>query len=370
MIREYRYSLLEKVIFGPGAIVRVPAEIDHLGKKRAFVVTGKSISTKTDLVPKLEALLGARFAGAYNGCQQHVPSRAVDEAVAAAHTADADIIISFGGGSTVDTAKITTLRLLGERPHDAIPHIAIGTTLSASEFTAVAGITDKSTGIKSICRDPRIVPNIVVLDPEVTVATPSELWAATGIKALDHAVEALWSLNAQPITDVLAMQAIRNLKKFLPMSIKEPDNMEARGECQLAAWLSIFGMANVGVRLSHIIGHQIGARWNIPHGVTSCIALAPCMRFLAPETLDRQALIANALGVGTAGLTPEAVAAGAAEAVEVLIDSFGLPRRLRDVGADESALPSLAHAIIEETSIWHNQQSGEVALLALLKSMW
>ncbi|MCS6926090.1 MAG: iron-containing alcohol dehydrogenase [Candidatus Binatia bacterium] len=370
MIREYRFPQLEKVIFGVGAVARVPQELDRLGKERAFILTGKTLATKTDLVRTLETLLEDRWVGTYSGCRQHVPSQTVTEAVARAREAQADVLISFGGGSPIDTAKLVALELLGDRQQEALPQIAISTTLSAGEFTPFAGITDEKTRVKSVRGDPRIMPKIVVLDPEVTLATPLQLWAATGIKALDHAIEALWSVNPQPVTDVLAMEAIRTLYRFLPLSVQEPHNLEARHQCQIAAWMSIFGLANVGVRLSHIFGHQIGARWDVPHGITSCITLPHCMRFLAPQTLERQVCIAHALGIPTAGRKPEEVAAEAAQTVEAFIASFGVPQRLREVGAKEEELPAVAQAVIEESTLWHRQQGAEEALLGLLRQMW
>ncbi|HJY81524.1 MAG TPA: iron-containing alcohol dehydrogenase, partial [Candidatus Binatia bacterium] len=165
MIREYKFPLLEKVIFGAGAIAQVPKEIDRLGKERVFILTGKTLTTKTDLVRKLETLLEDRWVGTYSGCQQHVPSHTVDEAVARAREAQANLIISFGGGSPIDAAKIVALELLGNQPQDAIPQIAISTTLSAGEFTPFAGFTDEKTRVKSVRADPRIMPKIVVLDP-------------------------------------------------------------------------------------------------------------------------------------------------------------------------------------------------------------
>ena len=371
MIREYKFPQLENVIFGPGALARVPGELDRFGKKRALVLTGNSLSTKTDLVQKFEALLGDHWAGTYKGCKQHVPSHTVDEAVALGREVKADSIISFGGGSPIDAAKIVALELLADgQTQDDMPQIAISTTLSAGEFTPFAGITDETTRVKGVRVDPRIVPKTVVLDPEVTLPTPRQLWVATGIKALDHAIEALWSVNPQPVSDALAMEAIRKLHVSLPQSVKEPDNVEARGECQVAAWLSIFGLGNVGVRLSHIFGHQIGARWDVPHGVTSCITIPHCMRFLAPQTLEQQAKIAEAFGIQANGRSPEAVAAEAADVVEGFIDSFDVPRRLRDVGAKEDELPAVAHAVIEESAMWHKQQGAEEAMLGLMKSMW
>ena len=371
MIREYKFPQLENVIFGAGALAQVPGELERFGKKRALVLTGNSLSTKTDLVQKFEALLGDKWAGTYKGCKQHVPSHTVDEAVALGREVKADSIISFGGGSPIDAAKIVALELMEEgQTQDDMPQIAISTTLSAGEFTPFAGITDETTRVKGVRVDPRIVPKTVVLDPEVTLPTPRQLWVATGIKALDHAIEALWSVNPQPVSDALAMEAIRKLHVSLPQSVKEPENIEARGECQVAAWLSLFGLGNVGVRLSHIFGHQIGARWDVPHGITSCITIPHCMRFLAPQTLEQQGKIAEAFGIQANGRSPEAVVAEAADVVEGFIDSFDVPRRLRDVGAKEDELAAVAHAVIEESAMWHKQQGAEEAMLGLMKSMW
>jgi alcohol dehydrogenase len=372
MVQEYKFPLLHKVIFGQGSLARVPEEINRLGKKRAFVLTGKTLATQTDLVRRLETLLGDCWVGTYNGCRQHVPSHTVDEAAGQAREAGADLIISFGGGSPIDAAKIVALRLLGDQPQDAVPQIAISTTLSAGEFTPGAGMTNEKTRVKGVHVDPRMVPQVIVLDPEVTACTPPWLWSSTGVKALDHAIEALWSLNPQPVTDTLALEAIRRLHRYLPLSM-DSKNIEARGQCQVAAWMSIFGLMNVGVRLSHIFGHQIGARWDVPHGITSCIALPPVMRFLAPATTERQVLIAGALGIAVEGREPKEVAAQAVQTVESFIASFGVPRRLRDVGAKQDELPAVAQAILAEMSIWYGPQEkggGEETILGLLREMW
>ena len=249
--------MLEKVIFGAGALGEVASELDRLGRRRALVLTGNSLATRTDLVKRLEGLLGGRWAGTHDGIRQHVPSRTVAAAVRHAREVRADAIVALGGGSPIDAAKIVALELLEDgQPQEAMPQIAVSTTLSAGEFTPFAGITDEDARVKGLRSDPRICPRTVVLDPEVTLPTPRRLWATTGVKALDHAIEAIWSVNPQPVSDVLAVEAIRRLHRHLPASLAEPDNLEARGECQIAAWMSIFGITSVGVRLSHILGHQ------------------------------------------------------------------------------------------------------------------
>lgn len=370
MIQEYKYSQMEKVIFGTGSISTLPKEIDRLGKKRAFILTGRTLATKTELVRQVEDLLESRWAGTYSGCKQHVPSQTVNEAAALAREARADLLISFGGGSPIDTAKIVASRLLGHQYQDMLPQIAISTTLSAGEFTMFAGITDEKTRIKSVIVDPLIVPKVVILDPEVTLSTPNQLWGSTGIKALDHAIEGIWSLHPQPMTDILGMEAIRKLHRFLPLSVQDPQNLDARQECQVAAWMSIIGLASVGASLSHILGHQIGARWDVPHGITSCITIPHVMRFVMSQTLERQMLIAQAFGIGTEGRRREDVANEAIDRVESLINSLDVPRRLRNFGVKEEELSDVVHAIVEESAMWQKQFGPEEALLSLLRAMW
>ena len=368
MIHQYAFQLPQRILSGPGAIEKVAAQLERLGKNRALILTGNTLATKTDLVARLEKLLGPAHAGTFSGCKQHVLSGSVVEAVEHAREVGADALIAFGGGSPIDTAKNVAHRLLGDAPREAMPQIAIPTTLSAGEFTAHGGSTDEATRVKSGVGDPRILPAVVIHDPEVTVETPTQLWVSTGVKALDHAVEALWSPRAHPVTDTLALEAIRRLHANLRDSA-DPERIDARMECMIAAWMSIFGVRNVGMRLSHPLGHQIGARWNVPHGVTSCIVLPEVMRFLAPSTVDAQSRIAEALGNGATGLSP----ALAADSVEAMIGSLDVPTTLSEAGAVREELPDVARAVAHELSTARSPDAAtatEEILLGLLERVW
>ena len=230
----------------------------------------------------------------------------------------ADGLVSFGGGSPIDTAKLAVHA--GLASGDGVPHIAIPTTLSAGEFTSVAGITDDVTRTKRAVHDARLAPRTVIADPAVTLATPAWLWAASGVRALDHAVESLYSNRHHPISDATAAKGLSLLLEHLPPSIAAdgPDVLDHRARCQLAAWMSVFGMTNAGFGLSHALGHQIGPRWNVAHGITSCITLPHAMRFMARLAPERFAPVAAACGV--------AFDAGAAER-----RGAGLRRPYRDV---------------------------------------
>lgn len=362
MIQKYRTGDSQQIVSGIGALAEIPRLLERLGKKRAFILTGSTLATKTDLVSRLENLLGDTWVGTFSGCKQHVLNGAVERATEAARECDPDVLISFGGGSPTDTTKHVAMNLLGERPREELPQITIPTTLSAGEFTFHAGVTDEVARVKSGRRNPNALPSVVIFDPEVTVPTPPQLWAATGMKAFDHAVEKLWSPRAQPYSDALALDAIRRLNHSLLVSV-DPANLEARLDCQLAAWMSMSGVMNLGLRLTHPFGHQIGARWDVPHGVTSCIVLPTVMRYLQSSSTSAQEKIAQAMGASDP----------AAAAVETLIASLDVPRQLRDTAATKDELPDVASEVSRELVRVKSPDAESATpdvLLKLLNEMW
>ncbi|WP_416896182.1 MAG: iron-containing alcohol dehydrogenase [Minwuia sp.] len=281
MAYDFTITGPDRIISGIGALQELPGAMDARGAKRALILTGNSLATKTDLVSQVEAALGSRHAGTFSGCAQHVPSGTVDACQQAALDADADSLVVFGGGSPIDTAKLVVKRL-AEAGRTGVTQFVMPTTLSAGEFTYAAGITDETTRVKAVVVDPVMQPEVIVYDPELTRPTPVDLWLTTGIKALDHAVEGVWWPNGHPFTETLRLGAIADLRRHLEAS-KDPDALDDRLACMHAAWKSIWGLLsakNVGFRLSHPLGHQIGARWDVPHGVTSCISLPAAARFL------------------------------------------------------------------------------------------
>jgi alcohol dehydrogenase len=336
------------VISGPGTLDVLPAELDRYGCRRAVIVTGATLGA-SPLVDRVRSLLGARSVSVFTGARQHVPASTVHALAGVVRESDADALVSVGGGSPIDTAKGVVHAILahGERS-GAIPiHIAVPTTLSAGEFTDVAGITDDETRIKHAVYHTRLAPRTVVADPEVTRQTPSWLWAASGVRALDHAVETLYARRRHPISEPLAERAIRMLVTHLPLSVTDDGDaaLDHRGACQMAAWLAVFGVTNAGFGLSHVLGHQIGPRWDVPHGITSAIVLPHVMRFMAGIAGDRFGPIARGLDVA---FDPSAARAGAnacADRVAAEVARLGLPGRLREVAVPRNELDSVAAVV-------------------------
>ena len=359
MSRTFRFPAIDRVVHGAGAVAALPGIVDELGAARVMIVTGRTLASETEQIAALERALGDRHVATFPRMRAHAPRVDVDAAIAMVGVSDADLLIGYGGSSVTDATKIVAVRARTE----PIRHLLVPTTLSSGEWTPASGMTGDVPGVKTYVVDPAMAPFAIVLDPEVTLATPSDLWLSTGIKAIDHACEAMWGPRAHPVTDTLASEAIRTLRTTLPQTAKDPADLEARLRSQLAGWMSMAGVVNVRVHLSHTLGHQIAARWDVAHGVTSGITLAPVMRYLQRE---------NAVGVAKVAVAFDAPTVDeAADAIADLVRSLGLPTRLRDVGADPDDFAAVAQATLDAgRATGYIPTGGVETLVALLESMY
>jgi alcohol dehydrogenase class IV len=323
---------------------------------------------------------------------QHVPRASVLKATEAARRVDADGIVTFGGGTPNDTGKGVALALaegittsdgfdaftikfeypdkieIPAMTSPALPMVAIPTTLSAGEFTHFVGITDEERKIKDLAIDKNLAAKAIFLDAELTVATPMWLWLSSGIRSVDHAVEGLSSTTAHPFTDGLGVHALKLFGRYLRESKADPSDLVARTYCQVASWLSISGLANVTLGLSHGIGHQLGARNDVPHGHTSCVMMHATMVHNKDHVGDRQRLIAEALGVDTRGFDDAAAREAGRDAVLQLIKDLDLPHRLRDVGVGPDDFQAIANDALGDLIVATNPRpiSGVDEIVELL----
>ena len=348
---EFQFPRLERVVSGVDTITALAGELDRRHLRRAVIVTGRTLGASAQL-DRIAKPLGDRCVLVFKHAQQHVPSCSVAELAQGIQQHDADCVISFGGGSPIDTAKAAIHALLTadgktSLTGDGPTHIAIPTTLSAGEFTAVLGITDEATRVKRAVSDPRLVPRVVFTDPTVTLETPDWLWAASGVRALDHAVETLYAARQHPLGEAAAARGLAMLLEHVPASLSTTGvaQLEHRLQCQLGAWLSVFGMPNAGLGLSHALGHQIGPRWNVPHGVTSCITLPHAMRLMASVAPERFRPIARAFDVPFDAEHAGDAALECADLMARYIAQFELPQRLRDVHVPREEIDDVAHLV-------------------------
>ncbi len=318
---------------------------------RIALVTTRSLVAEERLISVVQQALGQARVAVTVVVGQHAPMAQVEACFRRADDAQVDGVVSFGGGSSIDTAKMLAVKLADRNAHAArgLPHLAIPTTLSAAELAAGAGYTDDA-GNKAGMRDPRLLPDAVMYDAELTLATPIELWLSTGIRALDHAVEGFLADGLHPFSDVMALEAIRRLFDSLPRAKADPSDIGVRTENQLAAWFSFTLPAQSAGGLSHMMGKQIGAPYGIPHGVTSCLLLPHVIRFFAARTPERVALLGTATG-------PDPAAR-----IQRLIESLGLPQHIAAYGIGE---PELSKAARELAGKYPADDLLEIYLAAL-----
>ena len=343
------FGKMEEVLFGLSAANAVSEQARKLGATRVFLMVSGTLNRETQEIARVRAALGNLCAGVFDRMPAHTPRQAVVAAANQAREVGADLIVTIGGGSVTDGAKtvqlclandIRTIEALDElRPGKkfappTVRQISVPTTLSAGEFSALAGVTDERTHVKELFSHPMVIPQTVILDPEMTLHTPEWLFVSTGIRAVDHCVEGFCSLEANPFADAQAIRGLTLLTRGLAAVKADPSDLQARLDCQIGSWLSMAPLASgVPMGASHGIGYVLGAVHAIPHGHTSCIMLPAVMRWNKSANADRQAEISAAMGHP---------GQDAGDVLDAFIGGLGMPRSLSAVGVGEDAYGRIA----------------------------
>lgn len=362
---SFEYNNPTKIIFGENCIRDIGLEVDSLDCSKALIVTDKGI-VEAGLTERIEKFLGTRHVGTYDECTQDSSFHLVNEGAAFAHEKGADILISIGGGSVIDTAKgmAMVMKEGGEladysgmqvlsRPQT--PHIVVPTTAgTGSEVTWAAVIKNAELNMKELFCSYYIIPNKAFLDPTMTAGLPPHLTASTGMDAFTHSVEAIHAMQCQPITDAMALHSIRLSVEYLPRCVENGEDLVARGQQQLAATMAGIAFGNAQVGLVHAMAHSIGALFKVPHGLANGILLPHVMLFNLEECADRYALIAGTMGLDTRGMSDIDAGKAAAEAVWELTKKIGLPQRIRDTGVPEEGLAEAAELCLSDGAIVYN----------------
>jgi maleylacetate reductase len=379
----YRYPRMDRVAFGRPWQDALSEEVERLGASRAFVLAGSSLARALPIADTMRERLGRRLAGFATGIRPHTPRDDVVEATVKAREANADLIVTIGGGSITDAGKMVVLCLAADvKQAEALDDlrsgapaleklrtlpvrtIAIPTTLSGGEFTPLAGCTDLEKRMKEAFFHPEMIPQAVILDPRITLETPIRLWLSTGIRAVDHAVETLCSLNTQPLFDATAMHALRLLRHGLVRTKQVPSDLDARLESMMGVWLSLVGIqSGAPMGASHGIGHVLGGTAGVPHGFTSCVMLAHVLHWNKAVNADRQRLVSLAFG------QPEA---DAGDLVAALVRELDLPTTLREVGVTRDQLDLIARNSMHDRGIATNPRKirGPEDVREILELAW
>jgi maleylacetate reductase len=354
-------------------IARVPAaqalvdEVERLGKSRIYVLGSRTLHRETDVVTSVVSVLGERCIGVYDSIGAHSPRDGVIDFANVLRETNADLIVTIGGGSVIDGAKVAQFCLAcgissseefsnqllrinnpaakAELTTSSIRQVVVPTTLSAGEFSNLGGSLNRETKSKEGVWGTNFCAQTIIFDPAVTVHTPEWLWLSTGLRAVDHCVEGYCSKETYPYVEGQVLHALRLFSHSLRRTKRAPDDLEARSLSQQAEWLTSSCILRVTFGASHALSYGLGGIGEVPHGLTSCVLLPAVLRWNEAVDRERQTAVAEALGA------PDQ---SASEAILGLINDLGLPSRIRDVGVDESLLPAIADNAIKNPWMLNN----------------
>ncbi len=334
---------------------------------RPMIVTDPGIRASGTLDTVLGILGGAGVrASAISGVQADPPEAVVSEAVARALAEGADGVVGIGGGSSLDTAKLVALFARSPQPFaqaygvgraqgPRLPLVLAPTTAgTGSEVTPIAVVTTPTLEKQGIVAA-QLLPDVAILDPDLTLSLPPHVTAATGIDAMVHAIESYTSkLLKNPISDALAVQGLRLLHGNLLKAVSHGDDRQAREAMLLGSMMAGMAFANAPVAAVHALAYPLGTRFHLPHGLTNALVLAPVLEFNAEACAGLYAELAAAVVPGAAGLGRDQASRAFIADLQHLIGSAGLSLRLRDHGVPESILPVLASEAVKIERLMRN----------------
>ena len=360
---------LQRLHYGSGSVSKHLLDCLPSDNSKAFIITGNSLANKTPLVKDVEKILGSKHAGTFSKIGEHAPVAQLDEATKIVENdSSVDTVISIGGGSPIDSAKAISYRV-HDKKGKWLHHIAIPTTLSASECTLMAGYTE-SNGVKTGVRGKELVPHVVLYDASFAIHTPERLWTSTGLRAMDHAIELLYHPTASEMpARWLCLQSASSLFSNLPKYKENPKDEDTITKLQLAAFASLgFLGYNIkgGLGLSHALGYALGSPYGIPHGITSCLTLGPVVKLKAhdPSAAEQVARLLPFIGETASGdTTKDAEKVG--DRLLKLVKDLGLDSDLRNYKVEIDQIPVI-------TKRATGQESGDVynAVEGLVKGLF
>jgi len=336
-------GLPTRVVFGFGTRMRVGEETLRLGVKRPLVLSTPEQKQEAQV---LAAQLGMEPAGIFSEATMHTPVAVTEKALAFATEINADGLIALGGGSTTGLGKALALRT-------DLPQIVLPTTYAGSEMTNILGET--AEGRKTTLRSPKVQPELVIYDVDLTLTLPKSLSATSGMNAIAHSVEALYAQDGNPLVSLMALEGIRALAEGLPVIADRPQDREARAKALYGAWLCGAVLGSVGMALHHKLCHVLGGSFGLPHAETHTIVLPHVVSFNASVVGEKLAPIAEMLH-----------SAGPGRGLFDLVKRIGAPAALKDIGMPADALDKAA-ALATQSPYYNPRQPTLQQIRALLE---
>jgi alcohol dehydrogenase class IV len=361
------FRTTRRILFGVGSVERIGPEAQLLKAKKVLIITDSGViqAGLLDSVEKSLQSMGLPFV-IFDGVEPDPRIEVVEKSVEKAKKEEIDLIVGFGGGSSLDIAKVTSILITNSGkiegffgidlvPNPGVPVILIPTTAgTGSEVTPIAILSDTKEKLKKGIVSATLFPEVAIVDPKLTIGLPPSVTAFTGMDALTHAIEAYYSINATDLSDLLALRAMELLSRNLRMAYAHGENLAARSSMMEGSLLAGMAFANAGVGAVHAFAYPLGGEFHLAHGLTNTLMLPYVMRYNILGCPYKFAQMAKALGEKVEGLSEIDAAEIAVKFVERLSDDIRVPRRLRDVKVPESAIPRLAEGAMKVTRLLAN----------------
>lgn len=365
-MRTLTFNTTPSILVERGAAARLAERVRNMNCRSVLLVTDPGVLGAGLLQPVIEDFERTGVAlQVFAEVQADPPESVIQAAVDAALDCSADCVIGFGGGSSLDAAKLAALLACSDESLSSVygidvargprlPLVLVPTTAgTGSEVTAVSVVTTAS-GEKNVVISPLLLPDLAVLDADLTVGLPAHVTAATGIDAMVHAIEAYTTrLRKNPISDCLAREALRLLSGSLDRACDDGSDMQAREDMLLGACLAGMAFANAPVAAVHALAYPLGARFHVPHGLSNSLVLAAVLRFNLDVAAPLYAELADIVLPGLSG-DARSKALALAEHFAQLPGRLKLPTRLREVGIVESDLEALAQDALKQVRLLGN----------------
>lgn len=335
-----------RILFGAGRVSELGAELRRLGVHRALLLTTPEQAALAD---QATLLIGGLAGGSFSGATMHTPVGVTEAALARLQALGCDGLVALGGGSTIGLSKALALR-------SDLPQVAVPTTYAGSEMTPILGETHGDR--KTTQRSPKVLPETVIYDVDLTLSLPPGVAAVSGMNALAHGVEALYARDANPVTSLMAEEGIGALGRSLRRVVADPNDHEARTTAQYGAWLCGTCLSAVGMALHHKVCHVLGGAFDLRHAETHTVMLPHVVAYNAQAAPDAIARLGRALGMDDA-----------AGGVFGLARTLRAPASLRELGMPEGGIGHAVEKVLQD-QYWNPRPPERGSLEAMLRRAW
>jgi alcohol dehydrogenase class IV len=384
-LKEHSFQTPRKIIFGPKVANKLGSELKMIGGENVLLITDKTVKN-TDPVNKLiNSLKNEGFEiTIYDGIKSEPQLEDLEELAKFVTSSNSfKVVVGIGGGSVLDAAKVASMTVANPgsikqyigankvKKH-GLPLILIPTTAGTGSEASQAVVLTLN-GVKVAIWDPNLFADLAMVDPLMTIGMPKKLTACTAIDALSHAIEAMMSLDSNPLTDAIALESVKLIGKYLRIAYANGQNFEARYHLSLAALMAGMAFSNAGLCAGHAIAYTYASEYNLPHGISCALSLPYIMAFNLPTCVDKFIAIARMMDEQIKDLPPFDAAHKAVIAVRKLIEDVALPTSLKEIGIPKGEVPRYAKDLITKYARLLPRNPREISIedsVTIFKRMW